>query len=62
MNDLNDYLSDCFRDALELVSAWDLEDAELAVTVMLQARLMAGAHLDDTTVVSGPSAYASLSF
>jgi hypothetical protein len=34
-------------DALEIVSAWDVFDEELADAVNAQARLMAGCHPDD---------------
>ena len=38
MNDYEDYLID----ALDMVSAWDLPDEDLADAVLAQARLMAG--------------------
>ena len=38
---------DYILDALDLVSAWNLPDDELADAVNDQARLMAGIHLDD---------------
>ena len=38
---------DYILDALELVSAWNLPDDELADAVNDQARLMAGVHSDE---------------
>ena len=38
---------DYILDALELVSAWNLPDDELADAVNAQARLMAGIHPDE---------------
>jgi hypothetical protein len=38
---------DYILDALELVSAWDVPDEDLADAVNAQARLMAGIHPDD---------------
>ena len=38
---------DYILDALELVSAWNLPDDELADAVNDQARLMAGVHPDE---------------
>jgi hypothetical protein len=38
---------DYILDALELVSAWNLPDDELADAVNSQARLMAGIHPDE---------------
>jgi len=38
MNDYEDYLID----ALDMVSAWELPEEDLADAVMAQARLMAG--------------------
>ena len=38
---------DYILDALEMVSAWDLPDEDLADAVNAQARLMAGIHPDE---------------
>ena len=38
---------DYIVDALEIVSAWDLPDEDLADAVNAQARLMAGIHPDE---------------
>jgi hypothetical protein len=35
------------RDALEMLSAWDVPDEDFADAVKAQARLMAGVHPDD---------------
>ena len=43
MNDYEDYLID----ALDMVSAWDLPDEDLAEAVNAQARLMAGLPYED---------------
>ena len=40
-------MHDYILDALEIVSAWDLPDEDLADAVNAQARLMAGVHPDD---------------
>ena len=40
-------LEDYIPDALEMVSAWDIPDDELADAINAQARLMAGAPPDD---------------
>jgi len=40
-------MHDYILDALEMVSAWDLPDEDLADAVNAQARLMAGVHPDD---------------
>ena len=40
-------LEDYIAYALEIVSAWDLPDDQLADAVNAQARLMAGVHPDD---------------
>ena len=40
-------MHDYILDALEMVSAWNLPDDELADAVNAQARLMAGLNLDD---------------
>ena len=40
-------MHDYILDALEMVSAWDLPDDELADAVNDQARLMAGVHSDE---------------
>ena len=40
-------MHDYILDALEMVSAWDLPDDELADAVNSQARLMAGIHPDE---------------
>jgi hypothetical protein len=41
------HTDDHVLDALELVSAWDIPDEDLADAVNAQARLMAGIHPDD---------------
>ena len=41
------HTDDYILDALEMVSAWDLPDEELADAVNAQARLMAGIHPDE---------------
>ena len=41
------HTEDYILDALDLVSAWNLPDDELADAVNAQARLMAGVHPDD---------------
>ena len=40
-------MHDYILDALEMVSAWDLPDEDLADAVNDQARLMAGIHPDE---------------
>ena len=40
-------MHDYILDALEMVSAWNLPDDELADAVNAQARLMAGIHPDE---------------
>ena len=45
MNEYENYLID----ALDMVSAWDLPDEDLADAVNRQARLMAGIPSDDLT-------------
>ena len=40
-------MHDYILDALEMVSAWNIPDGELADAVIAQARLMAGVHPDD---------------
>ena len=40
-------MHDYILDALEMVSAWDLPEEDLADAVNAQARLMAGIHPDD---------------
>ena len=45
MHQQNHYL-----DALEIVSAWDLPDEELADAVNAQARLMAGNNHDESLI------------
>ena len=41
------HTEDYILDALEMISAWDLPDEELADAVNAQARLMAGIHPED---------------
>jgi hypothetical protein len=41
------HTDDYITEALELVSAWDIPDGELADAVNAQARLMAGIHPDE---------------
>ena len=41
------HTEDYILDALEMVSAWDIPDEDLADTVNAQARLMAGIHPDE---------------
>ena len=41
------HTEDYIFDALEIVSAWDVPDEELADAVNAQARLMAGINPDD---------------
>ena len=40
-------MHDYILDALEMVSAWDLPEEDLADAVNAQARLMAGIHSDE---------------
>ena len=40
-------LEDYVTEVLEMVSAWDIPDEELADAINAQARLMAGIHPDD---------------
>ena len=45
------HTEDYIFDALEMVSAWDIPDGELADAVNAQARLMAGIQSDEFWVV-----------
>jgi hypothetical protein len=45
-------LEDYIQDALEMVSAWDLPDEDIAQIVNDQARLMAGTNPDDIQEIS----------
>ena len=42
------HIEDYIPEALEMVSAWDIPDEELADAVNAQARLMAGIHPDES--------------
>lgn len=55
---IEDYISD----ALQLVSAWELPEEEIATAVNDQARLMAGLHMELSCDLPICSPYASLRF
>lgn len=40
-------IQDCIKEALKIVSAWDVPDEDFARTVNDQARLMAGINPDE---------------
>ena len=41
------HIEDYIPEAIEMVSAWDIPDEELADAINAQARLMAGVHPDE---------------
>ena len=41
------HIEDYIPEAIDLVSAWDIPDEELACAINAQARLMAGIHPDE---------------
>jgi len=55
---IEDYISD----ALQLVSAWELPEEEIATAVNDQARLMAGLHMELSTDLQFCSPYSTLRF
>ena len=42
------YIEDYIPEAIEMVSAWDIQPDEFADAVNAQARLMAGAHPEES--------------
>lgn len=53
---------DYIPEALDTVSAWDLQDSEFTDAVNAQARLMAGLGLEPSLDHAMPSPYATLRF
>jgi len=56
--DIEDYIPD----ALEMVSAWELDPEDFPKAVNDQARLMCGLNLEPSTDLHNPSPYAPLHF
>ena len=58
MNDYEDYIAD----ALEMFTAWEIPEEDVARVVNEQARIMAGLHLEPSPEIQYDLPFASLRF